>query len=177
MTNKPRGERLGKLKAAARATVDLWQIIQPPIILELANLFCIKKARSRHEAAPLLACSTITYKFDAVNFFWDDEFLSGLEQCHLHSAFTVVRRKLKKEGIVLKVKGEPKAFNDFHFRVLVDFYNMKGNDAYSYNLSLHDEQPSWGYSQQAIDLILQEIRRDPEHVIDSMRAELSKKNP
>lgn len=107
--------------------------------------------------------------------------MSDLEQCHLHSAFTVVRRKLKKEGIVLKVKGEPKAFNDFHFRVFVDFYNMKGNDAYSYNLSLHDEQPSWGYSQQAIDLILQEIRRDPEHVIDSMRAELSKrrskKNP
>ena len=64
-----------------------------------------------------------------------------------------IRRKLKKEGIVLKVKGEPKAFNDFHFRVFVDFYNMKGNDAYSYNLSLHDEQPSWGYSQQAIDLI------------------------
>lgn len=86
-----------------------------------------------------------------------------------------IRRKLKKEGIVLKVKGEPKAFNDFHFRVFVDFYNMKGNDAYSYNLSLHDEQPSWGYSQQAIDLILQEIRRDPEHVIDSMRAELSKR--
>lgn len=92
-----------------------------------------------------------------------------------------IRRKLKKEGIVLKVKGEPKAFNDFHFRVFVDFCNMKGDDAYSYNLSLHDEQPSWGYSQQAIDLILQEIRRDPEHAIDSMRAELSKrrskKNP
>ena len=29
---------------------------------------------------------------------------------------------------------------------------MKGNDAYSHNLSLHDEQPSWEYSQQAIDL-------------------------
>ena len=59
--------------------------------------------------------------------------------------------------------------------MFVDFYNMKGNDAYSYNLSLRDEQPSWGYSQQAIDLMLQEIRRDPEHVIDSMRADLSKR--
>lgn len=38
-----------------------------------------------------------------------------------------------------------------------------------------NEQPSWGYSQQAIDLMLQEIRRDPEHVIDSMRADLSKR--
>lgn len=86
-----------------------------------------------------------------------------------------IRRKLSKEGITLLVKGEPKEFNTFHFGVFVDFYNMKGNDAYSYNLSLGGEQPSWGYSQQAIDLMLQEIRRDPEHVIDSMRAELSKR--
>lgn len=76
---------------------------------------------------------------------------------------------------MLLVKGEPKEFNTFHFGIFVDFYNMKGNDAYSYNLSLGGEQPSWGYSQQAIDLMLQEIRRDPEHVIDGMRAELSKR--
>ena len=86
-----------------------------------------------------------------------------------------IRRKLGKEGIVLLVKGEPKEFNTFHFGIFVDFYNMKGNDTYSYNLSLGGEQPSWGYSQQAIDLMLQEIRRDPEHVIDSMRAELSRR--
>ena len=52
---------------------------------------------------------------------------------------------------------------------------MKGNDAYSYNLSLGGEQPSWGYSQQAIDLMLQETCRDPGHVIDGMRAELKKR--
>lgn len=52
---------------------------------------------------------------------------------------------------------------------------MKGNDVYSYNLSLGGEHPSWGYSQQAIDLVLQEIRRHPECVIDSTRAELSKR--
>lgn len=86
-----------------------------------------------------------------------------------------IRRKLKNEDIVLKVKGEPKEFNDFHFRIFVDFYNMKGNDTYSYNFSLDGEQPSWGYSQQAIDLMLQEIRRDPEHIIDSMRTELSRR--
>lgn len=86
-----------------------------------------------------------------------------------------IRRKLNKEGVVLLAKGEPKEFNDFHFRIFVDFYNMKGNDAYSYNFSLDGERPSWGYSQQAIDLMLQELRRNPEHVIDSMRAELSRR--
>lgn len=86
-----------------------------------------------------------------------------------------IRRKLDKEGIVLKVKGETRAFNDFHFRVFVDFYNMKCSKTYAYDLSLGGEQPSWCYSQQAIDLMLQELRRDPEHIIDSMRADLAKR--
>lgn len=92
------------------------------------------------------------------------------------SAVAFVRRKLAKEGIALLVKGEPKEFNNFHFQVFASFYNMKGDERYSYDLSLGGEQPSWCYSQQAVDLILQEIRRDPERVIDSMRAELAKRS-
>jgi hypothetical protein len=91
------------------------------------------------------------------------------------TAVAFIRRKLAKEGITLLVKSEPKEFNNFHFQVFVDFYNMKGNEAYSYDLSLGGEQPSWCYSQQAIDLMLQEIRRNPEHIIDSMRAELARR--
>ena len=86
-----------------------------------------------------------------------------------------IKRKLSKDGIVVKVKGEEKAFNNAHFGIFVDFYMMKGNEAYSYNFSLEGEQERWGYSQQAIDLMLQELRRDPEHVIDSMKAELSRR--
>lgn len=92
------------------------------------------------------------------------------------SAVAFIRRRLDKEGITLRVKGEPKRFNNFHFKVFADFYDMKGSERYSYDLSLGGEQPSWCYSQQAIDLILQEIRRDPGHVIDSMRNELARRS-
>lgn len=92
------------------------------------------------------------------------------------SAVAFIRRRLDKEGITLRVKGEPKRFNNFHFKVFTDFYDMKGSERYSYDLSLGGEQPSWCYSQQAIDLILQEIRRDPGHVIDSMRNELARRS-
>ena len=92
------------------------------------------------------------------------------------SAVGFIRRKLDKGGIALLVKGEPRRFNSFHFKVFTDFYNMKGDEKYSYDLSLGGEQPSWCYSQQAIDLMLQEIRRDPGHVIDSMRSELTRRN-
>lgn len=91
------------------------------------------------------------------------------------TAVAFVRRKLNKEGIIMLVGGEQKEFNNFHFQVFASFYNMKGDERYSYDLSLGGEQPSWCYSQQAIDLIVQEIRRNPEHVIDSMRAELARR--
>lgn len=91
-------------------------------------------------------------------------------------AVEFIRHKLDKEGITLLVKGEPREFNNFHFQVLASFYNMKGEERYSYDLSLGGENPSWCYSQQAVDLMLHEIRRDPDHVIDSMRAELTRRN-
>lgn len=91
------------------------------------------------------------------------------------TAISFIRKKLAKYHIQLLVKEEPKYFNSHHFRIFVGFYNMKGNDAYTHDFSLKEEQPSWGYSQQAIDLMLQEIRRDPEHIIDSMKNELMKR--
>ena len=52
---------------------------------------------------------------------------------------------------------------------------MKGNEAYSYNFALPGEQPGWGYSQQAIDIMVQELLRNPEGVIDGMRKELERR--
>lgn len=92
------------------------------------------------------------------------------------SAVAFIRRKLAKEGVTLLVKGEPREFNNFHFKVFTDFYNMKGDERYSYDLLLGGENPSWCYSQQAVDLMLQEINRNPEDIIDSMRAELTRRN-
>lgn len=87
-----------------------------------------------------------------------------------------VDSKLQKEGIRPWFKGEEKdRFNTFHFGVFSDFYEMRGNERYTYDFSLKDEEPSWGYSQQAVDLMIQEVRRDPVHVIDRMREELAKR--
>lgn len=90
------------------------------------------------------------------------------------TATSYIAKKLKKDGITLLVKGNEQEFNRSHFMNFVDFYQMKGNEKYTYDLSLGGEQPSWCYSQQAIDLVLQEVRRDPEHIIDRIRKELAK---
>lgn len=91
------------------------------------------------------------------------------------TATAYIIKKMKKEGLKLEVKDIEQEFNRSHFMNFVDFYHMKGNQKYTYDLSLGGEQPSWCYSQEAIDLILQEIRRDPKHVIDGIRKKLSKK--
>lgn len=84
--------------------------------------------------------------------------------------------KLKKAGIRIYVKGnEKEKFDSWSFGIFVDFYEMKSDERYAYNFAIGDEQPSYGYSQQAVDLMVQEMMRDPEHVIDGMRNELSKR--
>lgn len=91
------------------------------------------------------------------------------------TAVKFIKDRLSKAGITILIKGEPKEFNSYHFKVFVDFYEMKSNETYCYNFSLPGEQPSWGYSQQAVDLMLQELTRNPEGVIDGMRNELVKR--
>lgn len=87
-----------------------------------------------------------------------------------------VDEKLKRDGIRPWVGGvEKEGFNKFHFEVFRDFYDMRGDDRYAYNFALEGEQPSWGYSQQALDLMIDQMRRDPVHVIDQMRKELAKR--
>lgn len=91
------------------------------------------------------------------------------------TAVKFIKQKLVKEGIAIRVSGEEKEFNNYHFKIFVDFYEMKGNEAYAYDFSLSGERPSWGYSQQAIDIILQELIKNPAGVIDGMRSELKKR--
>lgn len=91
------------------------------------------------------------------------------------TAVKFIKGKLSKEGIAIRVSGEEKEFNNYHFKVFVDFYEMKGNETYTYDFSLPGEQPSWGYSQQAIDVMVQELVKNPLSVIDGMRSELKKR--
>lgn len=52
---------------------------------------------------------------------------------------------------------------------------MKGDARYSYNSALEGEAPAYIYSQQAVDLIWDKIRENPEGVIDRLKDEVSKR--
>ena len=54
------------------------------------------------------------------------------------------------------------------------FYGMKEDPRYAHNRALTSENPSYVYSQQAVEFIVEQVVRDPEHVIDQMIEKMSK---
>lgn len=89
---------------------------------------------------------------------------------------------LKKEHInfVSSTATNPEkahVFNQYHFGLFLDFYNIKNNPQLCYKYTIH-QQNSNSYSQKVVDLIIEAIKKDPEHIIQNLRKELKKQvNP
>lgn len=64
-------------------------------------------------------------------------------------------------------------FNAYHFGLFVKFYNIKENSKYCYQYT-RNKHPNYTYSNQALDLIYNEIKKDPEHIIQSLRKSVKK---
>ena len=66
-------------------------------------------------------------------------------------------------------------FNLYMFGLFTSFYGMKTDSRYSYDNSLEGEASSFIYSQQAVDLIWDKIRENPEGIIDRLKKEVAKR--
>lgn len=58
-------------------------------------------------------------------------------------------------------------FNAFHFQLFLKFYDIKSNPRYCYAYRIN-QQTLYSYSQATIDLIWEEIKKDPEHIIQNL---------
>ncbi len=65
-------------------------------------------------------------------------------------------------------------FNSFCFDLFVKFYNIKGNEKYCY-VYRGNQIPTYTYSMAAIDMIVEQIKKDPEHIIQDLRDKVQKK--
>lgn len=91
-------------------------------------------------------------------------------------ALNAINAKLKRKGITIWYKGtERESLNMSQWLLFVKFYEMKGEERFAHNRNLPEESPCYVYSQQSIDLVVDECSRDPEHVIDRLDCELKKK--
>ncbi len=79
---------------------------------------------------------------------------------------TRINKRLASDGVAVTI-------NSYHFRLFVQHYGIKSNPklCYSYNVPSH---PMYSYSMATIDLIVMEIEKDPENILQVLK-ERSKK--
>lgn len=89
-----------------------------------------------------------------------------------------INRWIGKEEIPFvspnRLEEKPGKFNNNHFQSFCKFYNLKENEAYTWQFALDPKHPRYSYSQKCIDFIKEEIKKDPEQIIQRLRDKLKK---
>ena len=60
------------------------------------------------------------------------------------------------------------SFNSHAFGLFVRFYNMKSNPKHCYVYD-RNSAPTYSYSNAALRFIYEEIKKDPEHIVQSLK--------
>ncbi len=79
-----------------------------------------------------------------------------------------IRERLSKENIVLIYNDNEVKFNSFHFQNFVKHFGLKENEKFCY---VHKQfsQPQYSYSQQAVDFIFDELKKDPKNILNNIK--------
>lgn len=94
---------------------------------------------------------------------------------HKYSSTSCVNEivtRLNRLGISLRYNNEQKKFNAYHFNLFCKYYRIKDNPKLCYQ---HQLTHTYGYSIQTIDFIVEEIKKDPENIIQNLKKSLTKK--
>lgn len=78
-----------------------------------------------------------------------------------------VTKKLNKLGINI-------TFNQYHFQLFANYYDIKSNPKFCY-INTIGSTPKYSYSIQAIDFIVEEFKNDPNNIIDNLKNKLRQK--
>ncbi len=84
-----------------------------------------------------------------------------------------VNNRIKRLGLELFYNGEIKEFNVSYFNWFCKYYNIKDNEKLCYTFKPF-ETPQYTYSMQAIDFIVEEIKKDPKNILNAIRRKLKK---
>lgn len=84
------------------------------------------------------------------------------------SCINIIKERLQREHIELTYNDKPAKFTSFHFVNFCKYYSLKENEKLCY---IHRQftTPQYSYSQQMIDFIVDEIMKDPMHILDNIK--------
>ena len=70
--------------------------------------------------------------------------------------------------------GYKAGFNSFVLNLFMNFYDLKRNDKYAY-CHVVGNTKSYTYSQACVEFIVNEIKKDPDNIVASLKAGLENK--
>lgn len=84
-----------------------------------------------------------------------------------------INKRLEKEHITMLCNGNQVKMNTYFFGLFTSYFGMKSNLRFCYEDKIYS-QPRYSYSLQAIDFIVQEIKKAPDHILDDLKAKCKK---
>lgn len=90
---------------------------------------------------------------------------SNTHKYSYQSLITVVSERMHKENLHIDY---PKGFNTYVLNLLMDFYDIKSNQLYAYKHTIGNQE-QYTYSQQFIDFVIGEIKKNPETFVESLK--------
>lgn len=88
------------------------------------------------------------------------------------SCISIIKETLSRDKIKLSYNGNPAEFNSFHFTNFCKYYGLKENERLCY-IHRQFSTPQYSYSQQMIEFIVDEIRKDSVHILDNIKNKLT----
>ena len=84
----------------------------------------------------------------------------------------IINQRIKKEKLNFvnpapSDENKRHKFNSWCFGLFAEFYNLKSDKKYCY-VYKRNQNPVYTYSMAAIDLIVEQIKTDPKHIIQSL---------
>lgn len=93
--------------------------------------------------------------------------LKNVNETHKYKVKTAVKeldKRLAKSDISLKL-------NRYHFLNFVEYYNLREQEKFCFH---HESSDTYTYSQQAVDFIFNEIKKDPENILKNIKNNIQK---
>lgn len=85
-----------------------------------------------------------------------------------------INNRLEKAGIYMLYNGKPQKFTSYHFDLFCKYYGIKSNEKFCFTYKV-SSMPQYSYSMQTIELIFEEIKKDPGNIIQNLKESLKKK--
>lgn len=84
------------------------------------------------------------------------------------TALDTITAMLRRNNVVLKYKGNEVTFTKFHFSNFIKHYGMKANEKFCWKHSIGNTD-FYNYSLQAPEFIVEELKKDPENILDKIK--------